>query len=826
MATKNVVIQGDSIQFKNGADTTIQLTASSSNVLDVGHGTITTTATSFTNSTLVTKNYVDNVARGLDVKESVRFASKGNLIYDASNNTIKLSDNIDYPDKIDIGSGNSLVDNDRVLIKDQTNQWQNGIYTFDAGNQTFFRSIDFNTTPYITKGAFTFVYDGADPTTESAIYSKNTGWAVSSLGSGTTFLLNDSSSTGNIVFTKISSQADNYKNASLIDQGELDSARLALKSDGGLSTSVVSGVNKLTIADSGVTNTMLSGGITNQKLSTDGKIPFTSTGIMVNSNTTGNLELGTPTSFTIGTSAITNAMIQDQSVSNSKIEDDTITLTKLNSAIRKITLQTGVTDGLEFYGGTSGGEVALGSSVSLRVQSQGITNNMLAGSISNDKLSNKHIQVKAAANSGLQITNGSGAVITGTTLDVNLGETFELSVPVSGIATDMIAPDSVDNSKITNPWMRFKGDGGISVNGIQNELHQLHLGTNLIVSLPDDSLVNAKYQNLSITGEKIQNNTIPNSKLQNSSIILNTGAGLGFEGGLTSKTISLSSTATTEISIQSGGIVNNMIASGTITNDRLVNSNITFNTTDGVYVSTNATETTVALGSTIPIGIIDGGITNVKLAGSITNDKLSNSQIHFASGDGIELDKYHISLSDSSAPERLTISIKNDSIVGTMIKNLEITNDKLSNSGEINLQGENGIQFVNANAGEGNGKISLGGTITIKNSQPLDATANVTFATVTTTSDPRLKANMTPLENTLTMIDSINGYSFNWINGDDKEKLQFGLNADEIENVNPDIVKLNDNGYKSVNYNAVIAILVNAVKELKEEVTSLKARLP
>lgn len=87
------------------------------------------------------KQYVDAVAAGLDPKPSVRAASTANL-------TLSGTQTVD---------GVALVAGDRVLVKDQTTQSENGIYVVAAGAWT--RSTDTDTWPELVS-AYTFVEQG------------------------------------------------------------------------------------------------------------------------------------------------------------------------------------------------------------------------------------------------------------------------------------------------------------------------------------------------------------------------------------------------------------------------------------------------------------------------------------------------------------------------------------------------------------------------------------------------------------------------------------------------------------------------------------------
>ncbi len=92
-----------------------------------------------------TKAYVDSVISGLDTKESVRAATTADI-------TLSGNQTID---------GVSTVDGDRVLVKEQSDLTENGIYVTDSG--AWSRSADADNTPgaEIGPGMFTFVEEGS-----------------------------------------------------------------------------------------------------------------------------------------------------------------------------------------------------------------------------------------------------------------------------------------------------------------------------------------------------------------------------------------------------------------------------------------------------------------------------------------------------------------------------------------------------------------------------------------------------------------------------------------------------------------------------------------
>jgi hypothetical protein len=104
----------------------------------------------------------------------------------------------------------------------------------------------------------------------------------------------------------------------------------------------------------------------------------------------------------------------------------------------------------------------------------------------------------------------------------------------------------------------------------------------------------------------------------------------------------------------------------------------------------------------------------------------------------------------------------------------------------------------------------------IVNAQSISAT-EVSATNFNSTSDVTLKQDVSAIDNALEMISQLEGVSWKW-----KETLKpsLGVTAQNVEEVAPELVSNGD--HKSVNYNGLIGILIEAVKELKSEVDELK----
>jgi hypothetical protein len=89
-------------------------------------------------------------------------------------------------------------------------------------------------------------------------------------------------------------------------------------------------------------------------------------------------------------------------------------------------------------------------------------------------------------------------------------------------------------------------------------------------------------------------------------------------------------------------------------------------------------------------------------------------------------------------------------------------------------------------------------------------------------SDRRWKKNVQLIPNALDKISNLNGISYEWKNKEFPNKnfdkgRQLGLVAQEVEKYFPELVKEGPNGYKHMNYNGLVGVVIEAVKELKAE---------
>lgn len=131
----------------------------------------------------------------------------------------------------------------------------------------------------------------------------------------------------------------------------------------------------------------------------------------------------------------------------------------------------------------------------------------------------------------------------------------------------------------------------------------------------------------------------------------------------------------------------------------------------------------------------------------------------------------------------------------TQLADLQVTNLVVSNNTDLNNLVVSGIS-------------SLGGVV---------SSGIITAVDFNSTSDENLKYNVETVDNALDTVNSLRGVKFQWKEDD---RVSYGVIAQELQQVLPELVSNGD--IKTVNYNGIIGVLIEAVKELKAEIEELK----
>ena len=346
------------------------------------------------------------------------------------------------------------------------------------------------------------------------------------------------------------------------------------------------------------------------------------------------------------------------------------------------------------------------------------------------------------------------------------------------------------------------------------------------------------------------------------------------KGRITSATTATVSTLTTE---QVEDIVGAMVDGGTETR-----IGVTYDDTNGrlnfvVDDMTANTEYTTATSSTlglVKIGYTENGknypveLSNGQMYVNVrwvdTNTNTTNFNINanggtnenISSGEVIRFDGGGAT-SVSRSGNTITISSTDTNTDTNTVTSVGVSGQQ--NTGTITLQGSGAssisqsgntitISSTDTNTDtnttySGSGLTLSGTTFSVSNSyarnmnQDVRTTDTVTFGEVRSTgnvtayySDDRLKDRQGNIESALDKVSSLNGFYFkqnekgNEITPQYADKLQVGVSV-EIKSVLPEVVVENaiDGQYDSVHYDKVVPLLIEAIKELKSEIESLKS---
>ena len=262
----NVRVNGNTISSTD-SNGDIILDPNGSGDVDVNSSKIINVTDPTADQHAATKAYVDSVANGLDVKDSVRLATAAALAAVTYNNGAgTLTADANGALSVD---GAAVVADDRILVKDQASAVQNGIYkvTATGGAGAAFvltRTPDADTASELTGGTFFFVEEGTANADNGYVATHN---GTPTFGST------------NITFVQFSGAGQISAGDALTKSGNtlnvaVDDSSIEVNSDA------------LRVKASGITNAMLAGSIAISKLS-GAQISFSD-----DSSTVSNIALG------------------------------------------------------------------------------------------------------------------------------------------------------------------------------------------------------------------------------------------------------------------------------------------------------------------------------------------------------------------------------------------------------------------------------------------------------------------------------------------------------------------------------------------------------
>ena len=189
----------------------------------------------------------------------------------------------------------------------------------------------------------------------------------------------------------------------------------------------------------------------------------------------------------------------------------------------------------------------------------------------------------------------------------------------------------------------------------------------------------------------------------------------------------------------------------------------------------------------------------------------SNSIIQEGGAGGLIIRASTLTLLADNTSEEFLVATENAGveIYYNDVKKIETTSEGIDISGSL---------YVSGSYGAGLGAISASG----------DVVADGDIVAYNS-SDERLKDNIQVIQGSLDKIDGIRGVEFDWNEkspGWARERgHDVGVIAQEVQKVLPEVVQERKNGYLGVDYKRIVPLLIESVKELKQEVEDLKKKV-
>tara|TARA_R110000868_G_scaffold298903_1_gene559060 strand:- start:846 stop:2291 length:1446 start_codon:yes stop_codon:yes gene_type:complete len=418
-----------------------------------------------------------------------------------------------------------------------------------------------------------------------------------------------------------------------------------------------------------------------------------------------------------------------------------------------------------------------------------------------------YLNGNALINASLQTWDVNGTNIYRGTGNVGIGSSVpEAKLTVIG---DIKTTGNVNISGVTTFVGDIKITGNVNISGVTTSSQFISTVSTGIAPFTVNSStqvtnLNASYLSgktapsgiiVGTTDTQILTNKTLTSPILSSAII--SSAGIAFSGSTSGTTTLIASSVAT-------GIATLPAISGS---DTLVARN----TTD---ILTNKT---IAAGSNTI-----SGLTNSNLSGSagIENTNLANSTIS-----GVSLGS---NLSSLTAGTYVTYS-SGTTYNGSTAITISVGATSLNTSNTIvarNISGDFTAGTVNATNLNATNSIQISGSVVIDSNSNIINVVNGNFSGIVTctdlnsTSDINLKTNIETVGNALETVNSLRGVSFDW---KESGKSSYGVIAQELEKVLPELVS--QGTIKSVNYNGIIGVLIEAIKELSAEVEEFKNKL-
>ena len=307
---------------------------------------------------------------------------------------------------------------------------------------------------------------------------------------------------------------------------------------------------------------------------------------------------------------------------------------------------------------------------------------------------------------------------------------------------------------------------------------------------------------------------------------------LALKANLTDKLNVFAATTSSELS----GIISDETGSGALVFGTSPAISTSLTTPSASFNLVNATATTVnfaGAGTTISIGAATGTTTvnnsltvsgNLQVSGTTTTVnsttlEVADKNITIAKGaaNSAAADGAGITVDGASA----TFNYVHGTTAWTSSQDLNLASNKaFMVAGTSVLSGSAlGTGVTSSSLTSFGNSPTFTGTIT---AAEITASGNVTSPFFYSQSDINLKKDLVHVTNALDIVNRLDGYWFKW-KSNDADSL--GMIAQHVESVLPMLIGTSPDGSKTIQYNGIIAILLEAIKAQQIQIDEIKAKL-
>lgn len=249
---------------------------------------------------------------------------------------------------------------------------------------------------------------------------------------------------------------------------------------------------------------------------------------------------------------------------------------------------------------------------------------------------------------------------------------------------------------------------------------------------------------------------------------------------------------------------------------------------DNITIDAQGRVTSITTGATGA-----GDITSVQLNGDTgsASDTSGDAILTIAGGTNVETIASGTTLTINATDTNTTYSAASDFGLTLNGTEFRLKGDRRRNSSTVDIYTGNTHDYTFYDADIGIRWYTAGSEeMRLTDAGDLHVDGDV-IAYSSTVSDERLKDNIITIDSALEKVEALRGVSYTWNEGARKGESEIGVIAQEVEKVIPEIVRekelpfIDDKKYKTVDYEKLTAVLIEAVKELSAEVKELKSQI-